>query len=69
MCHRIRAAMQDEAFQKLTGVVEVDETYIDGKLRHFGGGSISSLCLDPGIFLKEIDNRRVDSVNSFIDLR
>ncbi len=31
MCHRIRAAMQSEEFLKLTGVVEVDETYIGGK--------------------------------------
>src|SRR5260370_5246769 len=40
MCHRIRAAMQDPMFQKLTGVVEVDETYVGGKAksRHGGGG-------------------------------
>ena len=31
MCHRIRAAMQNKEFQKLTGVVEVDEMYIGGK--------------------------------------
>ncbi len=31
MCHRIRAAMQDGDFQKLTGVVEIDETYVGGK--------------------------------------
>jgi len=31
MCHRVRAAMQDETFRKLTGVVEVDETYVGGK--------------------------------------
>jgi len=31
MCHRIRSAMQSEEFIKLTGVVEVDETYIGGK--------------------------------------
>jgi len=34
MCHRIRYAMQQPAFQsKLTGVVEVDETYVGGKVR------------------------------------
>lgn len=39
MCHRIRAAMQSEEFPLLTGVVEVDETYIGGKnrFRHGGG--------------------------------
>lgn len=31
MCHRIRAALVDKDFDKLGGVVEVDETYIGGK--------------------------------------
>ena len=31
MCHRIRAGLADEEFQKLMGIVEVDETYIGGK--------------------------------------
>jgi transposase-like protein len=30
MCHRLRAAMQNEEFHKLTGTVEIDETYIGG---------------------------------------
>jgi transposase-like protein len=34
MCHRFRAAMKNEKFQKLTGVVEVDEAYIGGKNRN-----------------------------------
>ena len=40
MCHRIRAAMKNDTFRKLTGVVEVDETYIGGeaKNRHGHGG-------------------------------
>ena len=41
MCHRIRAAMQNDEFKRLTGVVEVDETYIGGKAKNrhgFGPG-------------------------------
>ena len=34
VCHRLRAGMRDEAFRKLMGIVEVDETYIGGKDRN-----------------------------------
>lgn len=37
MCMRIRAAMQDGDFQKLTGVVEVDEAYIGGQAKNKHG--------------------------------
>jgi hypothetical protein len=34
LCHRIRAAMQNDDFKKLTGEVEIDETYVGGKERN-----------------------------------
>src|SRR3954468_23562625 len=38
MCHRVRIALQDKEFQKLIGVVEVDETFVGelAKNRHKG---------------------------------
>jgi transposase-like protein len=34
LCHRIRAAMKDEGAPLLSGIVEVDETFIGGKRRY-----------------------------------
>jgi transposase-like protein len=38
LCHRIRSAMHDENAPLLSGIVEVDETYIGGKARGKGRG-------------------------------
>jgi hypothetical protein len=34
MCHRIRAGLQDKAFRKLIGIVEVDEIFVGGKAKN-----------------------------------
>ncbi len=34
MCMRVRAGMIDEEFQKLLGIVEVDQTYVGGKAKN-----------------------------------
>ena len=38
MCQRIRAAMDNDEFRELMGIVEVDETYIGGKNKNRHGG-------------------------------
>jgi hypothetical protein len=46
MCHRIRYAMEQPPFQtKLSGTVEVDETYVGGKVRR--SNKVESKPLDP----------------------
>ena len=55
MLHRIRLAMQTGTFQKLSGDVEVDETYIGGKARNMhkdkreakikGGGTVGKIAV------------------------
>jgi len=38
LCHRIRAAVKQEGAELLRGIVEVDETYVGGKVRGMGKG-------------------------------
>jgi transposase-like protein len=38
LCHRIRAAMKDEGDELLSGIVEVDETFVGGKPRYHRHG-------------------------------
>ena len=34
MCHRVRAALANRDFEKLAGIVEVDETFVGGKAKN-----------------------------------
>src|SRR5688500_6515432 len=38
LCHRIRKAMADACTEPLTGTIEVDETYVGGRVRGKGIG-------------------------------
>lgn len=38
LCHRIRAAMREVRAEKLKGIVEIDETFLGGKVHGKGGG-------------------------------
>lgn len=49
LCHRIRAAMADGPQEKLSGTVEVDETYIGGKVRGRGHGYRGNKTIVAGI--------------------
>src|SRR5258708_30176503 len=46
MCMKIRVALGHEDFRKLSGFVEVDETYIGGKAKnkHKGPGGSGAYC-------------------------
>lgn len=42
LCHRIRHAVEEVNPTKLSGTVEVDETYIGGKQRYVGSGKLDN---------------------------
>lgn len=47
MCHRIRAAMQSPEFKRLSGIVEVDETYVGGSLKNMHRSRARKLRTEP----------------------
>ena len=79
MCHRIRAGLADEEFNKLMGIVEVDETYIGGKdkNRHWDkrvgvrGGSakecvVGAVSRKGNVVARVIENTKAANLRSFI---
>src|SRR5260221_9536704 len=79
MCHRIRAALANEEFRRLMGIVEVDETYIGGKdkNRHWDkrqgghGGKYKSVVIGAverkgNVVARVIDHANMLTVNHFL---
>ncbi len=81
MCHRIRTALVDKEFQKLMGIVEVDETFIGGKWynKHKdkrGGGTggigsgktavIGAVGRKGNVVARVIDNTDTATLDSFV---
>src|SRR6266404_2988644 len=73
LCHRIRAAMREINSELLRGVVEVDETYVGGKVRHMGRGYKGNKAIAIGaiqragkIRLQVITNANKTTLHKFI---
>ena len=82
MCHRIRAALVDREFQKLIGIVEVDETFVGGKAKNRhkdkrGDGSggtggmgkaivAGAVSRKGNVVARVIDNVRADTLTTFV---
>lgn len=73
LCHRIRSAVRDANAELLRGIVEIDETYVGGKMRGMGRGykankSIAIGAVQRGgkIRLQVIDHATKATLHKFI---
>ena len=74
LCHRIRAAMEDAYPVPLRGIVEIDETFIGGKVRGQGRGYRKNKAIVVGavqrggkLVLKVVQARDRRTLHSFIE--
>jgi transposase-like protein len=73
LCHRVRKAMEEASPIKLRGIVEIDETYVGGKVRGKGKGYIGNKAVvvgaverDGRIVLKVIPSNDRASLHGFV---
>ena len=73
LCHRIRAAMSEAQWEPLEGTVEVDETYVGGKVRGKGHGYKGNKTIVAGavqrggdIVLQVVDDNGRHTLHGFI---
>ena len=73
LCHRIRAALNEVDAQLLKGIVETDETFIDGKVEGEGRGYkgnktvvVGALQRDGNICLQVVRGRDRETLHGFI---
>ena len=73
LCHRIRAAMAEATPEPLTGTVEVDETYVGGKVRGKGHGYKGNKTIVAGavqrggdVVLQVVGNNSRQTLHDFI---
>ena len=74
LCHRIRAAVEEASPIKLKGIVEIDETFVGGKVEGKGRGYKGNKAVVVGavqrkgkIMLQVIPDRSRETLHSFVD--
>lgn len=77
LCHRIREAMDDDDrpdAELLSGIVEVDETWVGGKKKNIGRGSMEGMTMvagaverDGNVKMDVVDTRSRSDLHGFIE--